>query len=350
MRITEAESIRQAVESAMASSQVPGIMVVAARDGQPAEYLSIGVDASGHALERDSLFPVASVSKLAVALAVLRLVDREALSLDDTLGGFLMDAAAARPGVTARTLLCHTSGLPADLPEDLGLRPWPELARACVETAPAALPGARVEYSNVGYGILAVLVERITGRRFEEALRELVLDPLGIEGYLGSEAPRAPVALTGTRGKHRGTDLEPYNGARWRAAGLPWSGLITTADGALALLRAFAGVPDSFLSASTRSEATRNQVGDLGCDLFGLIPWRSCQWGLGPELRDAKAPHWAPSTASPGSFGHAGQSGCVAWYDPAKNLAWTILGTRSAESGWLLRRCPAIGAAILAWE
>ncbi|HSH81194.1 MAG TPA: serine hydrolase domain-containing protein [Herpetosiphonaceae bacterium] len=350
MRIGEAESIRQVVEGAMASSQIPGIVLVAARGGQPAEYMSVGVDAGGNALTRDSLFPVASVSKLAVALAVLRLVDRGALGLDDLLVHFLGDAAAAGPGVTVRTLLCHTSGLPGDLPEGLGLPPWPALAHACVETAPAALPGARLEYSNVGYGILAVLVERITGQRFGEALHDLVLDPLGIEGYLDAEPPRAPVGLTGTRGTHLGTDLEAYNGTRWRAAGLPWAGLITTAEGALALVNAFAGVPDNFLDSSTRTEATRNQAGDLGCDLFGLIPWRTCHWGLGPELRDAKQPHWAPSTASPGSFGHAGQSGCVAWYDPAKDVAWTILGTRTADSGWLLRRCPAIGAAILAWE
>lgn len=350
LEIARTERIRRAIEETIASSQVPGIILVVARGDGPVEYLVTGTDAAGNPLSQDSLFPVASITKLAMALAVLRLCDNRTIALDESLNQYLPEASAAQPGITVRGLLCHTAGFPYEIQESAEPADWPALARACLGTRPTSPAGSRVEYSNVGYGLLGVLAERVTGWTIREALQKLVLQPLGVEGYLGDVPPRLPVLLSGIRGPRRGTDLEPYNGGRWRRLGLPWGGLITTAEGALALVRAFAGVPDNFLHPATRLEAIRNQVGDLSCNLFGLIPWQSCLWGLGPELRDAKKPHWAPAEADPGSFGHAGQSGCVAWCDPSRDVAWAILGTRTADSGWLLRRCPAIGAAILALE
>ena len=123
--------------------------------------------------------------------------------------------------------------------------------------------------------------------------------------------------------------------------------------GALALVRAFGGQPPGFLRPTTAVEARRNQAVDptTGQTLRGGMArpllWERCPWGLGPELRDAKSPHWAPAQADPTSYGHAGASGCVAWLDPTVDLAWCIVGTRTADSGWLLRRGPTIAAALL---
>ncbi len=349
MNETARNAIRQTMHEVMEAARMPGIVVVVAGNMAGAEDLLIGEDAGGRPLTHDSLFPVASVTKLATALAVLRLVDRNDLALDDTLAAHLPEAAAAQP--TLRDLLSHTSGLAYDLPEDAapydkGLS-WPALAQACLGVMARSVPRTRVEYSNIGYGLLALVVERRTGLAFPQALRQLVLEPLGVEAYLGDEPPRAPVLLSGVRGAGAGTELEIFNSAFWRGLGLPWSGLLTTTGGAMRLIQAFGGRPPGFLSTGLLDEATRNQVGDLECRLFGLIPWQRCHWGLGPELRDGKTPHWTPPEASPRSFGHAGQSGCVVWADPAAGLAWAILGTRTADNGWLLKQAPRIGATIL---
>jgi len=199
----------------------------------------------------------------------------------------------------------------------------------------------------VGYGLLAVLVARLTGHTFTDALGSLVLDPLGVEGYLGAEPPRQPAALAGVRSSHVGTPLEPYNSPFWRSLALPWGGLVTTVEGALRLVRAFRGVPTGFLSDSTRADATNNQTGDRAGGFLPPLIWRHSPWGLGPELRDAKSPHWAPAQASPISFGHSGASGCVVWADPTADVAWAVCGSRTADNGWLVHRAPALGAASL---
>ncbi len=336
----------------MAASRLKGIALGVARGEQAPEFLFLGVDAAARPLAADSLFPVASVTKLATALAVLRLVDGGILQLDEPLVRYIPEAAAAADyRVTPRRLLSHTAGLPLDLPRGSaryapGLS-WPVLAAACLQAPLEQVPGLRVQYSNVGYGLLAALVERETGEPFPAALQRLVLQPLGIEGYLGDQPPRPVVVLGGVKGRHAGTELEPFNSAFWRSLALPWGGLLTTAAGALALVRAFRGFPSGFLRPETAAESTRNQAGDLPGGFVQPLLWPHCPWGLGPEMRDEKVPHWAPPQAGPDSFGHSGASGCVVWCDPRADVAWTILGTRTAEGGWLIRQGPPIGAAIL---
>jgi CubicO group peptidase (beta-lactamase class C family) len=350
---TAPSNLTEILERALQASRMRGIVVAVARGDGPGRSYCLGSDRSGCYITSDSLYPVASITKMATALAVLRLVDDGGLWLDDPLAYHLSDAAAAAHlDVTVRRLLSHSAGLPMDVapsaaPYEQGLD-WPALLAACLQTPLQRGPGSRVQYSNVGYGLLAGIVERQTGLDFPEALRSLVLEPLGIEGYLGSEPPRAPILVEGVTGKRAGTPLEPFNSPFWRSLGLPWAGLVTTAEGALAVVRAYDGVGPGLLSDNVRTEAVRNQVGDLRGGFVKPFLWERSEWGLGPELRGEKRPHWAPQEASPGSFGHSGASGCVAWSDPSAGVSWAILGTRAAGSGWLVRQAPAIGAALLA--
>jgi CubicO group peptidase (beta-lactamase class C family) len=342
--------VQPTVEEILRTSQVPGMVIALTKEDGPIEHLVLGTDGQARPLRAETIFPVASITKLATALAILRLVAGRDLSLDDPLERHLPDAAAARNGVTLQTLLSHTSGLPYDPAAELapytsGLD-WPTLAHACLATPLDHSPRTRVTYSNVGFGLLAIVVERVTGHSFSTALTELVLAPLGIEGYLGLEPPRSPAWIVGELGEHVETPLSPYNSVFWRRLSLPWGGLVTTASGALVLVRAFAGIPADFLPSTLLAEATHDQTNGLSGGLVsGVLEWPHCPWGLGVELRGDKVPHFSPAEASPTSFGHAGASGCLAWCDQTVGVAWTLLGCRTFESWW--QNWSAIGAAIL---
>jgi CubicO group peptidase (beta-lactamase class C family) len=348
-------ALRPVVERVMQAGQVPGIALALAVGDDKPERLVLGTDAAGRALEEGRLFAVASISKLAVGLVVLRLVESGRLGLDEPIGQRLPDAAAAREGVTVRMLLAHTSGMPYPLLEEVppdGKLDWHVMARVALETpleAPLeAPPLTRVQYSNPGYGLLGVLVERCTGMTFGQVLDEEVLRPLGIEGYLGIEPPRRVAKQADIRGPNAGTEWERFNSVAWLKLGLPWGGLVTTLDGALQLIRAYRGHSSGYLRPETLAEATRDQTGGLAGGQIPPLMWPRCPWGLGPELRGDKVPHWAPTEASPESFGHAGASGCLAWADPAADVAWVFIGTRTADNGWLVRHGRGLGSAILA--
>jgi len=345
-------NVRPIMERMMDECQLSGMAVAAVRSGQPVETVVLGTDARGQPLAEDSLFPVASVTKLATALAVLRLVDRHILALDETFSRYVPEAIAAQRSLTLRQLLSHTSGLPVHYPEDAARDDatfnWQARAEACLQVVPDMPPGTRVAYSNVGYGLLAIAVEHVTNQPYRDTIDELVFRPLGMEAYFGRAPGRPTVAIADPYDAHVGTPLEFWNTPFFHSLGEPWAGLVTTQAGMLTLINAFRGVPSGFLTPEIVAEATRNQTGELGGGVIGWLEWPRCPWGLGPLLRGENTPHSVPAEASPQSFGHLGLSGALVWMDPAVDVAWAINGTRTFHDGWDGKALPAISAAILA--
>ncbi|MEI4508469.1 serine hydrolase domain-containing protein [Sphingopyxis sp. CCNWLW253] len=141
---------------------------------------------SGRAITPDDPVRVASVSKLIVALGVLRLVEAEKLDLDrdvsDYLGWRLRHPAYPDRPISLAQLLGHRSGLNDDTDYALPLD-------ADLETAlgnPAAwdkarAPGGAFAYANFNYPVVAAAIEGATGERFDQAMTRLVFRPLGLD-------------------------------------------------------------------------------------------------------------------------------------------------------------------------
>ncbi len=137
-----------------------------------------------------TLFELASLSKQITATAVLALVEDGELTLDTTLGELFRRLPEDKRGLTVAQLLHHTSGLSPNIgvayssPLDTG--PW----MASVLAAPlAATPGARFSYSNVGYALLAAIVEKTSGKSFEAYCKKRLFERAGLErtGFIGDE-------------------------------------------------------------------------------------------------------------------------------------------------------------------
>ena len=141
-------------------------------------------------ITEDTIFQLASVSKTFTSAAVMLLVREGTLHLEDEIVKFFPEIPY--PGVTIRHLLTHTSGIPDYFDDgDWFIRIWKEekrvpgndeILRFLRETKakPYFAPGEGLHYSNTGYNLLALLVERLSGVPFEEFLQKKIFEPAGM--------------------------------------------------------------------------------------------------------------------------------------------------------------------------
>jgi len=101
------------------------------------------------------------------------------------------------------------------------------------------------------------------------------------------------------------------------------------------------------VAAETMAEATSVQFPGLAGVVPGFGRQEPNDWGLGFELRDAKAPHWTGSRNSAGTFGHFGQTGTFLWVDPEADLALACLTDRPFGE-WAREAWPRLSDAVLA--
>ncbi len=130
-------------------------------------------------------FRMASVSKQFTATAVMLLVDRGELSLDDKLTKFFPDFPSYGDQIAIKHLLTHTSGLPAyeDLiptGTTLQLDDYDVLHLLMDTKAPRFTPGAKFEYSNSGYTLLGLIVEAVAKKPFQNFMADEIFKPLGM--------------------------------------------------------------------------------------------------------------------------------------------------------------------------
>ena len=142
--------------------------------------------ARGRRLTIDDPVRIASITKLVVALGVMRLVEEGPLDLDrdvsDYLGWSLRNPAFPDRPVTLRLLLSHRSSLKDDIdyaiPFGTTLRDSLADPRAFDAAHP---PGAYFRYSNLNFPVIASVMERVAGERFDRLMARLVLAPLGLD-------------------------------------------------------------------------------------------------------------------------------------------------------------------------
>ena len=172
----------------------------------------------------DTLYRIASVSKLMTTLGLMRLVEDGKFELDADvsayLGFTLRNPHFPQRAITLRHLLTHTSSLRDEagysFPAGTSLRSFLNPGTPATYARQAG-PGDWFTYCNLGWGIIGTMMERATGERFDRLMRRLLLDPLGLEaGYNPAELAPAALAQLATLYRKRTVDTEA-----WDANG-PW--------------------------------------------------------------------------------------------------------------------------------
>ncbi|ROO89730.1 CubicO group peptidase (beta-lactamase class C family) [Actinocorallia herbida] len=201
-----------------AAHGVPGASLALRHRGVTAEHAT-GVlsTATNVPVTPGAVFQIGSVTKVWTATQVMLLAERGDLDLDAPVRDALPEFAVADPVVsveaTIRQLLSHTSGIDGDLFLDTGRGDdcLEKYVAACAELTQLHPPGATQSYVNAAYSVLGRIIEKATGGVWDRALREMVLDPLGLDGVctLPEEAllRRAAVGHLGKGEKLRPTPV-----------------------------------------------------------------------------------------------------------------------------------------------
>ncbi|MCI0516312.1 MAG: beta-lactamase family protein [Woeseiaceae bacterium] len=166
---------------------MPGAAVLVVRDGQPVLTRVYGLAdvASNVAITADTNFRLASLTKQFTAMCVLMLVDRGKLTLEHRITDVFADFPEYGRNVSIRNLLQHTSGLidyedfvPEDSPVQVTDSGVLDIMRQ--QDTLYFEPGTQYRYSNSGYAVLAMMVEKVSGQPFAGFLHANIFQPLGM--------------------------------------------------------------------------------------------------------------------------------------------------------------------------
>jgi D-alanyl-D-alanine carboxypeptidase len=254
--------------------------------------------------EPDDRFAIESTTKTFVATVVLQLVGDRRLDLHDTVQQWLPGLFPARPRITIRQLLNHSSGIPSDY--GISEAPLVRVKRIAAQGCCLFPPGTSSAYSNSDFVLLGLIVEKVTGRPLDQVVTNRIIRRLHLRGT--------------SYGTERAQRMTPWLGPV-ESFGRPVSGdggIISTVEDVATFFRALLGgklLPQKQLAEMTRTIATDRP--DLR---YGLGIWRyrlpcGFAWGHGglasyqvdvDGARDgSKAVVWAVNNPAPSdwSFG-----------------------------------------------
>ncbi|MFK4112440.1 serine hydrolase domain-containing protein [Streptomyces sp. NPDC002176] len=346
------EPVAEAFAANFARLGERGAAVAVYQDGHRVVDLWAGTrDVDGSASwERGTAQIVRSATKGVAAAALLLLHQRGLLDLDAPVGAYWPEfKAAGKERVLVRDLLAHRAGVPVlDRPLTPSEAADPDLGAAAVAAqAPVWEPGTDHGYHAQTYSWLTgELVRRVTGRPVGEFIASEIAAPAGAEVWLGlpsSEQARAgrvgPLAEPETAGALKVrpkrsvadayadpasltrrafaaiTPLPDENAPAYRSAALPASNGIATADGLARVYASLIGEVDGgtrLFTPETRDLARAEA--SAGPDRVLVVGTR---FGLGYMLHGPASP-----LLTPGSFGHPGRGGALAFADPDSGIAF----------------------------
>ncbi|HEY7368285.1 MAG TPA: serine hydrolase domain-containing protein, partial [Thermoanaerobaculia bacterium] len=214
-----------AIFAPLADGKSPGCAVAVIQDGAIAYEKGYGLASLefGVPIAPDTIFDIGSVSKQFTAATVIRLAQDGKLSLDDDVRQWIPELPPYRPTVTIRHLFHHTSGIRdyTDLMSLAGARvpdrtTKDEALEMIVRQKGVDFPaGLRESYSNSGYFLLSVIVERAAGKGLAEVSREKLFAPLGMNDTQFLDDSRRIVP-------RKATGYGPKEGGGFRLAGSNW--------------------------------------------------------------------------------------------------------------------------------
>ncbi|MBK9154883.1 MAG: beta-lactamase family protein [Chloracidobacterium sp.] len=189
--------------------------------------------ASGRTMKLDTGFDIGSLVKPFTKAAILKLQERGKLSTSDTLSKYFKSVPEDKAVITIDQIIRHTAGLPDSFGSDYAVMTADELLAKVLAASLVSKPGEKRNYSNSGYSLLAMIIEKRSGKPYEEFVRKEIFEPAGVRriGYSLAGWRKADLAVGSFDGKPWGTPLDKT----WAKDGPYWNlrgngGMLATAE------------------------------------------------------------------------------------------------------------------------
>ena len=284
----------------------------------------------------ETLFDLASVTK-AVATTTMAMIfyERGLLELEAPVSGTMPEFLTGDPrrgAVTFRMLLAHSSGLPAYEKLFLNRGRRDELLQAAFTTALTADPGTHAEYSDIGFIVLGVALERIAGESLAGFCQREIFGPLGMAHTTFNPAPelREKIPPTADERDSGGDSAKAHSRFRNRVvqgevqdenafvlggvAGQ--AGLFSAAEDVARFAQMMLAGGSPILRPATIARFTRRETDPRGTS-------RALGWDT------PSAPSQSGKYFGPRAYGHLGYTGTSLWIDPDRELSITLLTNRT---------------------
>jgi CubicO group peptidase (beta-lactamase class C family) len=353
-----------------------GATVIAARRGKVALFESLGWSdkEAGRETRRDDLYCTMSLAKSLTGAAVLALVDRGMLTFDSRVTEFLPQFGAGGKGrVTIFHLLTHTGGTYSgwlapgltglSSPQDIDLAPCVE--KICAQSLEFR-PGERVYYSPIGsYYLLGAVIEKVTGKRFRDALKELLFNPIGMIdtscGLRLDEPRRVPLRMADrTPGVINMDVQERLNQVLDESVDSPAGFMFTSAADMLHFTEALRlrgrGANGRVFSQAmgeyayqVHTGAKPNEFWDFNKEMAGIAEFPA-NFALAGGYARGVGHYLNPCgiTASPNSFCGLGSGSTQVMFDPERELSFVFLSSGLYVGLAHIRRCQILADLALA--
>ncbi|MEV8630411.1 serine hydrolase domain-containing protein [Streptosporangium sp. NPDC051023] len=292
-------------------------------------------DVTGAPNTADTVFSIGSVTKAFTAAAVFRLVDDGRLSLDDRAGKLLTELRGPVAKATIRQLLLHTSGLNGSHGGDYEPLGRDAALAAIGRLKPAFKPGTGYVYSNAGYTLLALIVEKVSGESYRDYTASKILWLPGghvAGGFWSGEPAAAGPRAVGYLDDGRAGRSGDFRGPYWALDGN--GGLAMTA-------RDLAAWTHALFTGQLVSRKSAEVIGSPGHDLGGGRSETPGWVAFGGSV------YGTPFLSTAGGGGDVGHNAVVAWI-PEQERAVAIMSNRARVTAEEL--LGAVGPSLLAGD
>jgi CubicO group peptidase (beta-lactamase class C family) len=284
-------------------------------------------DPDAHPVTTATLFDLGSVTKVVATTAMaMRLYERGLLDLDAPVAAivpeFVADAErdGRRHNVTMRMLLAHCSGLPAHEKLFLRTQSRDELLRYVFSMPLVAEPGSKAVYSDIGFILLGVALERVADEALDSFCQREIFAPLGMMNTAFNPPvevrAQIPPTVDDRSFRHRIVQGEVFDENASAMGGVtPHAGIFSTAADMALFAHAMLN-SEALARRGTVALFTRRESAPAGTS-------RALGWDT-PSAPSQSGKYFATA-----SFGHLGYTGTSLWIDPERQLSITLLTNRT---------------------